>query len=66
MCFRLNALNLAWCALDSESMGYLCQSLPSSITRLNIAGCRKTLTDDSKFYQEIKKKYIPMQTNKSN
>jgi hypothetical protein len=30
-------------------MGYLCQTLPSSITRLNIAGCRKTLTDDSKF-----------------
>ncbi|KAJ8681569.1 hypothetical protein QAD02_017361 [Eretmocerus hayati] len=44
---RLTSLNLAWCALDSESMEYLCQSLPPTITRLNIAGCRKTLTDDN-------------------
>ncbi|XP_011495682.1 PREDICTED: S-phase kinase-associated protein 2 isoform X2 [Ceratosolen solmsi marchali] len=44
---RLISLNIAWCVLDSESMGYLCQTLPSSITRLNIAGCRKTLTDDN-------------------
>ena len=50
---RLNALNMAWCGADSESMGYLCQSLPSSITRLNVAGCRKTLTDDGKFENYI-------------
>nr|XP_033338587.1 S-phase kinase-associated protein 2-like [Megalopta genalis] len=44
---RLNAVNMAWCSLDTESMTLLCKSLPSSVTRLNIAGCRKTMTDDS-------------------
>ncbi|XP_017886904.1 S-phase kinase-associated protein 2 isoform X2 [Ceratina calcarata] len=44
---NLGALNMAWCGLDSESMTLFCKSLPLSITRLNIAGCRKTLTDDN-------------------
>lgn len=44
---NLAALNMAWCGLDAESMTLFCKSLPSSITRLNIAGCRKTLTDDN-------------------
>ncbi|XP_058794171.1 S-phase kinase-associated protein 2 isoform X2 [Phymastichus coffea] len=44
---RLTALNMAWCGLDADSMAYLCKHLPSSITRLNIAGCRKTLTDEN-------------------
>ncbi|XP_033338576.2 S-phase kinase-associated protein 2 [Megalopta genalis] len=44
---RLNAVNMAWCSLDTESMTLLCKSLPSSVTRLNVAGCRKTMTDDS-------------------
>ncbi|XP_015521230.2 S-phase kinase-associated protein 2 isoform X1 [Neodiprion pinetum] len=44
---RLNALNVAWCGLDLECMTLLCRQLPSTITRLNIAGCRKTMTDDN-------------------
>ncbi|KAF7995075.1 hypothetical protein HCN44_004547 [Aphidius gifuensis] len=41
----LNSLNMAWCSLDSASIDRLCRSLPQSLTRLNISGCRKTLTD---------------------
>ncbi|XP_076387670.1 S-phase kinase-associated protein 2 isoform X3 [Megachile rotundata] len=44
---NLNAVNVAWCGLDAKAMTLLCKSLPSSITRLNIAGCRKTMTDDN-------------------
>lgn len=40
---------MAWCGLDADTMALLCTSLSSSVTRLNIAGCRKTLTDDSKY-----------------
>lgn len=47
--FSLTALNMAWCCLDSECMTLLCKTLPASIIRLNIAGCRKTMTDDSKY-----------------
>lgn len=47
-CFSLTALNMSWCSLDNECMTALCRTLPSSITRLNIAGCRKTITDESK------------------
>ncbi|KAK2586549.1 hypothetical protein KPH14_011439 [Odynerus spinipes] len=43
----LTALNVAWCSLDAESVSLLCKSLPPSVTRLNISGCRKTMTDDN-------------------
>ncbi|XP_074109741.1 S-phase kinase-associated protein 2 isoform X1 [Cotesia typhae] len=43
---NLTALNISWCSLDSESVGILCKSLPPSIDRLNLAGCRKTITDE--------------------
>ncbi|XP_015115202.1 S-phase kinase-associated protein 2 isoform X2 [Diachasma alloeum] len=42
---NLTALNMSWCSLDSDSITLLCRSLPRSITRLNISGCRKTMTD---------------------
>ncbi|XP_015430317.1 PREDICTED: S-phase kinase-associated protein 2-like isoform X2 [Dufourea novaeangliae] len=44
---NLNAVNMSWCSLDTESMTLLCKSLPPSVTRLNIGGCRKTMTDDN-------------------
>ncbi|XP_029169727.1 S-phase kinase-associated protein 2 [Nylanderia fulva] len=44
---NLTALNMAWCCLDSECMTLLCKTLPASIIRFNIAGCRKTITDDN-------------------
>ncbi|XP_008547550.1 S-phase kinase-associated protein 2 isoform X1 [Microplitis demolitor] len=43
---NLNALNISWCSLTSESVSSLCKLLPPSVTRLNLAGCRKTITDD--------------------
>ncbi|KAL0130740.1 hypothetical protein PUN28_002395 [Cardiocondyla obscurior] len=43
----LTALNMAWCSLDNDCMTVFCKMLPKSITRLNIAGCRKTLTDEN-------------------
>ncbi|XP_012525689.1 S-phase kinase-associated protein 2 isoform X2 [Monomorium pharaonis] len=43
----LTALNMSWCSLDNECMTLLCRTLPTSITRLNIAGCRKTMTDEN-------------------
>ncbi|XP_012233129.1 S-phase kinase-associated protein 2 [Linepithema humile] len=43
----LTSLNMAWCSLDNDCMTLLCKAMPTSITRLNIAGCRKTLTDDN-------------------
>lgn len=49
---------MAWCSLDTETMTLLCKSLPPSVTRLNIAGCRKTMTDDSKCNIIFKKKII--------
>lgn len=52
-CFSLTAINMAWCSLDNECMTLLCRTLPISITRLNIAGCRKTMTDESKYNNYI-------------
>ncbi|KYN07750.1 S-phase kinase-associated protein 2 [Cyphomyrmex costatus] len=43
----LTALNIAWCSLDNECITLLCKTLPTSITRLNLAGCRKTMTDEN-------------------
>ncbi|XP_014607404.1 PREDICTED: S-phase kinase-associated protein 2 isoform X2 [Polistes canadensis] len=43
----LTALNVAWCSLDAESVSLLCKSLPPILDRLNISGCRKTMTDDN-------------------
>ncbi|KYQ59063.1 S-phase kinase-associated protein 2 [Trachymyrmex zeteki] len=43
----LTALNIAWCSLDNECITLLCRTLSTSITRLNLAGCRKTMTDEN-------------------
>lgn len=48
LCCSLTSLNMAWCCLDSESVSLLCRTLPSSIKRLSMAGCRKTMNDNSK------------------
>lgn len=49
---------MAWCGLDADTMALLCTSLPSSVVRLNIAGCRKTITDDSEYKFRILQKLI--------
>ncbi|XP_071633405.1 S-phase kinase-associated protein 2 isoform X1 [Temnothorax longispinosus] len=43
----LTVLNMSWCSLDNECMTLLCKTLPTSITRLNVAGCRKTMSDEN-------------------
>ncbi|XP_011702965.1 PREDICTED: S-phase kinase-associated protein 2 isoform X1 [Wasmannia auropunctata] len=43
----LTSLNIAWSSLDNECITLLCKTLPTSITRLNLAGCRKTMTDEN-------------------
>ncbi|XP_015186565.1 PREDICTED: S-phase kinase-associated protein 2-like isoform X2 [Polistes dominula] len=43
----LTALNVAWCSLDADSVSLLCKYLPPVLERLNISGCRKTMTDDN-------------------
>lgn len=35
-------------------MTLLCKQLPSTVTRLNIAGCRKTMTDESKYHRVMR------------
>ncbi|KAL7288698.1 hypothetical protein TKK_0017423 [Trichogramma kaykai] len=42
----LTALNVGWCTLDAQSVAFICTSLPSSVVRLNIAGCRRSMTDE--------------------
>ncbi|XP_020285054.1 S-phase kinase-associated protein 2 isoform X2 [Pseudomyrmex gracilis] len=43
----LNSLNMSWCSLDNDCMTLLCRTLTPTITRLNLAGYRKTLIDDN-------------------
>ncbi|XP_034951235.1 S-phase kinase-associated protein 2 [Chelonus insularis] len=43
---KLTTFNISWCSLDSRSISLICKLLSRSITRLNIAGCRKTITDE--------------------
>ncbi|XP_066597239.1 S-phase kinase-associated protein 2 isoform X2 [Prorops nasuta] len=47
---KLSALNAAWCSLDAASVKILCKSLPTTITQLNLAGGRKTMTDENLEY----------------
>ncbi|CAH0555512.1 unnamed protein product [Brassicogethes aeneus] len=44
-CRRVRELNVAWTYLNSKSIQYLCENLPSSMDRLNFSGCRKLLND---------------------
>ncbi|KAJ4439637.1 S-phase kinase-associated protein 2-like [Periplaneta americana] len=45
-CRKLSALNLAWTNLSVATLDILCTELPASMQRINISGCRKTLTDN--------------------
>ncbi|XP_063991790.1 S-phase kinase-associated protein 2 isoform X2 [Diachasmimorpha longicaudata] len=42
---NVTSLNVSWCSLEPDSISLLCSSLPRSVTRLNMSGCRKTMTD---------------------
>nr|CAD7429258.1 unnamed protein product [Timema monikensis] len=43
---RLSALNVGWTNLSEEALCTLSIALPHSLQRLNLSGCRKTLTDE--------------------
>ncbi|XP_023723002.1 S-phase kinase-associated protein 2 isoform X2 [Cryptotermes secundus] len=45
-CRKLSALNIAWTNLSLAALNTLCTELPRSLQRINISGCRKTLTDN--------------------
>ncbi|KAJ6635588.1 S-phase kinase-associated protein 2 [Pseudolycoriella hygida] len=46
----LENLNISWTSLDTECIDALVKCVPRSLLRLNIAGCRKTLTDERPIY----------------
>lgn len=46
--FRLHCLNLAWTGMSAEDLRVICRRFPSSLERLNLSGCRNSLTDSSK------------------
>ncbi|KAG7156322.1 S-phase kinase-associated protein 2-like [Homarus americanus] len=44
-CKRLQSLNLAWTGLCTEDLRMICRRFPASLERLNLSGCRSTLSD---------------------
>ncbi|CAF4076247.1 unnamed protein product [Rotaria magnacalcarata] len=42
----LRSLNIAWTELSSQSIQYICETIPRCIENLNISGHRYSLTDD--------------------
>lgn len=49
----LTALNISWTNLTVESVEVIVSLISPTIMRLNISGCRRTLTDSSNAYLEI-------------
>lgn len=45
---NLQSLNLGWASLTSDELELFCDNISPSVLRLNISGCRKTMTDDGK------------------
>jgi len=45
---RLDSLNIAWTNMSRDAVVYLVTSLPPTVTRLNLSGCRDTLHDEGK------------------
>ncbi|XP_023019866.1 S-phase kinase-associated protein 2 [Leptinotarsa decemlineata] len=44
-CRKIRELNIAWTYMNSSSIQYICENLPSSMDRLNFSGCRKLISD---------------------
>ncbi|KAJ9591618.1 hypothetical protein L9F63_001832, partial [Diploptera punctata] len=45
-CKKILSLNLGWTNMSVDTLDVLCTDLPHSLQRINMSGCRKTLTDD--------------------
>lgn len=46
--YRLQSLNISWTNLDSDCVKMFVDNVPSKLARLNIAGCRQSMTDACK------------------
>lgn len=46
--FSLHTLNISWTSLEYETLREFPNYVNENMLRLNIAGCRKTMSDDSK------------------
>lgn len=44
----LQSLNISWTNLSADSVKILVENITPDILRLNLAGCRKTITDNRK------------------
>ncbi|XP_076035199.1 S-phase kinase-associated protein 2-like [Oratosquilla oratoria] len=44
-CKKLQSVNLAWIGLTGEDLRAICHRFPPTIERLNLSGCKQTLTD---------------------
>ena len=44
---NLQSLNIGWASLTTDDLDTFCDTVSSNVLRLNISGCRKTMTDDS-------------------
>lgn len=54
----LQSLNIAWTSLTSDQLELFCDNVSSSVLRLNISGCRKTMTDEGEEVDFIGKSRI--------
>lgn len=45
---KLLNLNISWTSLSHEALVVFCDTVTPTVLRLNISGCRKTMTDESK------------------
>lgn len=43
---NLQSLNLGWASLTNDELDLFCDTVSPSVLRLNISGCRRTMTDD--------------------
>lgn len=50
-CTQLDSWNLAWAKLDEPSLHVLCVQAPATLQRINLSGCRQTLTDQRQFWR---------------
>lgn len=46
--FSLHTLNISWTSLEIETLREFANYVNENMYKLNIAGCRKTMSDDSK------------------
>lgn len=44
---RIKEFNLSWTGISRSCIKYICSNLPSTMDRLNIAGCQDKLVDES-------------------